>query len=241
MPDHTVHAYDDELTALARKIAEMGGLTEQQVADSVSALASSNVTLAQAVIERDQRVDRLQREVEDSAVLMIARRQPMALDLRDILGAMRIASDLERVGDLAKNTAKRVFAVGETFTIPRLVAGVEHIAELSLGAIKQVLDAYAARDAAAARGVWERDDEIDAVHTSLFRELLTYMMEDPRSITFCTHLLFCAKNLERIGDHATNIAETVLYLIQGARLTEERPKKDASPMTSVAYKVVGER
>ena len=239
MPDHTVHAYDDELTDLARKIAEMGGLAEEQIAAAVAALAANDVALAQEVIEKDQRIDRLHREVEDGATLMIARRQPMALDLRDIVGAMHIARDLERVGDHAKNTAKRVFAVEGSFAIPRLVVGVEHIAELSLGALKAVLDAYAARDAAAARNVWERDDEIDAVHTSLFRELLTYMMEDPRSITFCTHLLFCAKNLERIGDHATNIAETVLYLISGSRLSEERPKKDASPMTSVAYKAAG--
>ena len=239
MPDHTVHAYDDELTDLARKIAEMGGLAEEQIAAAVAALAANDVALAQEVIEKDQRIDRLQREVEDGAILMIARRQPMALDLRDIVGAMHIARDLERVGDHAKNTAKRVFAVEGSFAIPRLVVGVEHIAELSLGALKAVLDAYAARDAAAARNVWERDDEIDAVHTSLFRELLTYMMEDPRSITFCTHLLFCAKNLERIGDHATNIAETVLYLISGSRLSEERPKKDASLMTSVAYKAAG--
>jgi phosphate transport system protein len=241
MPDHTVHAYDDELTELARKIAEMGGLAEQQVAASVTALTTRDASLAQDVIATDPRIDRLQRDVEDSAVLMLARRQPMALDLRDIVGAMHIANDLERVGDLAKNTAKRVFAVEGNLAVPRLMSGLEHIAELSLGQLKDVLDAYAARDAPAARSVWERDDEIDAVHTSLFRELLTYMMEDPRNITLCTHLLFCAKNLERIGDHATNIAETVLYLINGARVTEERPKNDASPMTSVVYKAAGQR
>ena len=143
MPDHTVHAYDDELTDLARKIAEMGGLAEEQIAAAVAALAANDVALAQEVIEKDQRIDRLQREVEDGAILMIARRQPMALDLRDIVGAMHIARDLERVGDHAKNTAKRVFAVEGSFAIPRLVVGVEHIAELSLGALKSVLDAYA--------------------------------------------------------------------------------------------------
>jgi phosphate transport system protein len=235
MTDHTVHAYDDELRELAQKIAEMGGLAEQQVAESVTALSERNASLAQNVIATDQRIDKLQHEVEDSATLMIARRQPMALDLRDIMGAIHIANDLERVGDLAKNTAKRVFAIEGNFAAQHLVAGVEHIAELSLGQLKNALDSYAARDLAGARGVWERDDEIDAVYTSLFRELLTYMMEDPRNITFCTHLLFCGKNLERIGDHATNIAETVLYLISGARVTEERPKKDMSPMTSVEY------
>jgi phosphate transport system protein len=192
--------------------------------------------MAQRIITADQRIDKLQRQIEDTAVSMIARRQPMAQDLREIMAAIHIANDLERVGDLAKNTAKRVFAVETNFAAQRLVAGVEHIAELSLAQLKTVLDSYAARDLTAARGVWERDDEIDAMYTSLFRELLTYMMEDPRNITFCTHLLFCAKNLERIGDHATNIAETVHYLISGTPLTDERPKKDTSSMTSVEYK-----
>ena len=128
--------------------------------------------------------------------------------------------------DLAKNTAKRVFAVESHFAAQRLVAGVEHISELSLAQLKRVLDAYADRDLAAAREVWERDDEIDAMYTSLFRELLTYMMEDPRNITFCTHLLFCAKNIERIGDHATNIAETIYYIVTGEQMPVERPKED---------------
>jgi phosphate transport system protein len=235
MTDHTVHAYDEELRELSQKIAEMGGLAEQQVAASVTALAERNASLAQEIITTDQRIDKLHHEIEHRAILMLARRQPMALDLRDIVGAIHIANDLERIGDLAKNTAKRVFAIEGNFAAQHLVAGVEHIAELSLAQLKNVLDAYAARDLAGARNVWERDDEIDAMHTSLFRELLTYMMEDPRNITFCTHLLFCAKNLERIGDHATNIAETVIYAISGVRVTEERPKKDTSPMTAVAY------
>jgi phosphate transport system protein len=237
MPEqHTVRSYDDELSDLAQKIAEMGGLAEQQVADSVAALSSHDGAAAQRIITADQRIDKLQRQIEDNAVSMIARRQPMAQDLREIMAAIHIANDLERVGDLAKNTAKRVFAVETNFAAQRLVAGVEHIAELSLAQLKTVLDSYASRDLATARGVWERDDEIDAMYTSLFRELLTYMMEDPRNITFCTHLLFCAKNLERIGDHATNIAETVHYLISGSPLTDERPKKDTSSMTSVEYK-----
>ncbi len=236
MPEHTVRSYDDELNELAQRIAEMGGLAEQQVADSVAALARRDTDLAQRVISSDERIDKLQQLVEENAVSMIARRQPMAQDLREIMAAIHIANDLERVGDLAKNTAKRVLAVESTFTSQRLVAGVEHMAELSLAQLKNVLDAFAARDLAAAHSVWERDDEIDAMYTSLFRELLTYMMEDPRNITLCTHLLFCAKNIERIGDHATNIAETVHYLISGTPLTDERPKKDESSMTSVEYK-----
>ena len=173
MADHTVRSYDDELSDLAQKIAEMGGLAEQQVADSVSALARRDGELAQRVIAGDMRIDQLQRQIEDGATLIIARRQPMALDLREIMAAIRIANDLERVGDLAKNTAKRVFAIEGNFAAQRLVAGVEHIAELSLTQLKNVLDAYAARDNAAAHAVWERDDEIDAMYTSLFRELLT--------------------------------------------------------------------
>jgi phosphate transport system protein len=233
---HIVTSYDEELAALAQKIAEMGGLAEQHVADSVSALAGRNTALAQRVIGSDEHIDELQRQVEETAILMIARRQPMAQDLREIVAAIHIANDLERVGDLAKNTAKRVIAIEGNFSSSRLVAGVEHIAEMCLAQLKHVLDAYAGRDLKAALRVWERDDEIDSMYTSLFRELLTYMMEDPRNITFCTHLLFCAKNIERIGDHATNIAETLYYLITGEPLTDERPKKDTSSLTSVEYK-----
>ncbi len=233
--EHIVASFDEELSELSQKIAEMGGIAEQQVADSVAALARRDSDLAQSVIAIDRRMDRLEREVEDQATLMIAKRQPMAQDLRQIVAAMHIASDLERVGDLAKNTAKRVFAIESNFGAQRLVAGVEHIAEMSFAQLKNVLDAYTARDLKAALAVWERDDEIDAMYTSLFRELLTYMMEDPRNISFCIHLLFCAKNLERIGDHATNIAETVHYLITGVALTDERPKKDTTSTTPVDF------
>ena len=235
MPEHTVSSFDEELSDLARKIAEMGGLAEQHVAESVAALVNRDAAQAQRVIAGDQRIDKLQQQVEESAIQMIARRQPMARDLREIMAAIHIANDLERVGDLAKNTAKRVLAIETNFGQQRLVAGVEHIAELSLAQLKAILDAFAARDLPAALAVWERDNEIDAMYTSLFRELLTYMMEDPRNITMCTHLLFCAKNLERIGDHATNIAETLHYLITGVVLADERPKQDRSSMTSVEY------
>jgi len=233
--EHTVRSYDDELNDLSQKIAEMGGIAEQNVADSVRALVDRDTEAAHRIIASDERVDRLQQQIEEAAIQMIARRQPMAQDLREIVAAIHIANDLERVGDLAKNTAKRVIAIEGNFGAQRLVAGVEHIAELSLTQLKNVLDAFASRDLATALAVWERDDEIDAMYTSLFRELLTYMMEDPRNITFCTHLLFCAKNIERIGDHATNIAETIAYLITGEPLTDERPKKDTSSLTSVAF------
>jgi phosphate transport system protein len=236
MAEHIVTSFDDELNSLSQKIAEMGGLAEQNVADAVSALVSRDIEKAQRVIATDERIDGLQREIEEGAVLLIAKRQPMARDLREIMAAIHIANDLERVGDLAKNTAKRVIAIESNFGSQRLVVGVEHMAELCLTQLKEVLDAFASRDLAAARAVWERDNEIDAMYTSLFRELLTYMMEDPRNITFCTHLLFCAKNIERIGDHATNIAENLHYLITGQTMTETRPKQDTTSLTSVPYK-----
>jgi phosphate transport system protein len=232
--EHIVRSYDDELNELSQKIAEMGGLAEQNVADSVTALANRDVETAHRIIAADQRIDKLQQHIEEHAIQMIARRQPMAQDLREIVAAIHIANELERVGDLAKNIAKRVIAVESKFGAQRIVAGVQHMAELSLTQLKNVLDALASRDVAAALAVWERDEEVDAMYTSLFRELLTYMMEDPRNITFCTHLLFCAKNLERIGDHATNIAETLHYLVTGTVLVE-RPKKDTTSLTSVEY------
>ena len=169
--------------------------------------------------------------------MMIAKRQPMAQDRREIVGSIHVATDLERIGDLGQNPAKRVIAIGGTFGSPRLVAGVEHMAELSLAQLKAVLDAYASHDLPAAMAVWKGDEEVDAICTSLFRELLTYMMEDPRNISFCIHLMFCAKNIERIGDHATNIAETLNYPITGRALVDERPKKDNSSLTSVEFTV----
>jgi len=226
MSEHTAKAFDVDLQELARKVAEMGGLAEKEVAEAVDALVKHDTALAQRVIALDLATDRLQHEIEDKAVLTIARRQPMAVDLRDIVAALRLSNDLERVGDLAKNIAKRVVVLNGDFPPPKLIRGVEHLAELVLAQIKEVLDAYARRDVAKALSVWKGDDAIDAMYTSLFRELLTYMMEDPRNITFCTHLLFCAKNIERMGDHATNIAETVYYMVEGRALTDERPKGD---------------
>ena len=184
--------------------------------------------------QADANIDALQREIEEKAVLTIARRQPMAVDLREIVGALRIANDLERIGDLAKNIAKRVIALNGEFPPPKLIRGVEHMADMVLGQMKAVLDAYARRDDSKAMAVWRGDEEIDAVCTSVFRELLTYMMEDPRNITFCIHLLFCAKNIERMGDHATNIAETVHYVIEGRPITDQRPKGDTTTIRRAA-------
>ncbi len=204
----------------------MGGVAETLMADAVTALARSDVALAQTVIDGDGVLDRLQREIEDRAVLIIARRQPMASDLREVVAAMRIAGELERIGDLAKNTAKRVIALRGSMVQKRLITGLQHLSDSAAEQLKSVLDAFADRNDDAARAVRERDGEIDALHTALFRELLTYMMEDPRTITLCTHLIFCAKNVERIGDHATNIAETVHYVITGTAFDGERTKAD---------------
>jgi phosphate transport system protein len=225
---HILSAYDEDLKFLTRRIAEMGGLAEQMVSDSVRALVNGDTGLAQKVISDDVILDHAEREVGDKAIVTIARRQPMAADLREIMGSIRIASDLERVGDLGKNTAKRVIAVQGTGVPRRLARGIEHLSELALSQLKEVLDVYATRSPDKAVSIRERDEEIDAMYTSLFREMLTYMMEDPRNITTCTHLLFCAKNIERIGDHATNIAETIYYMATGAQVEGERPKDDTA-------------
>jgi phosphate transport system protein len=240
MPDHTSTAFDEDLRELSSRLAEMGGLAERLVADSMRALVKRDTELAQRVIAADVQIDLLLREIEEKAVLTIARRQPMAVDLREIVAALRISNDLERVGDLAKNTAKRVLALDGEYQAPRLLRGVEHMSEMVLAQLKEVLDAYGARDDKRAVAVWKRDGEVDAMYTSLFRELLTYMMEDPRHITLCTHLLFCAKNIERIGDHATNIAETIYYLAVGEPLADERPKSDTTSFTTIAFPRRGE-
>jgi phosphate transport system protein len=226
MSEHTIKAFDTELNELARMIAEMGGLAERQIADAVAALAKRDTAEAERVIALDVDIDALQREIEEKCVLTIARRQPMAVDLRELIGALRVANDLERIGDLAKNIAKRVVMLDGEFRSDKVIRGVEHMSDLVLAQLKQVLDAYVRRDVAMAIEVWRNDEAVDAVNNSLFRELLTYMMEDPRNITFCTHLLFCAKNIERMGDHATNIAETVNYMVEGRPLPDERPKSD---------------
>jgi phosphate transport system protein len=234
MPEHTAKAFDIDLQELTRMVAEMGGLAEKQVADSIGALARRDTDSAQQIVATDAKIDALQHEIEDKAVLTIARRQPMAVDLRDIVGALRVANDLERIGDLAKNIAKRVMALDGEFHPTKLLRGVEHMGALVLGQLKEVLDSYAGHDLDKAMEVWNGDEQVDAMCTSLFRELLTYMMEDPRNITFCIHLMFCAKNIERMGDHATNIAETVYYMIEGRAIVDQRPKGDTTSFAPLA-------
>ncbi len=224
--DHTAKAFDTDLQEITRKVAEMGGLAEQQIADAIQALVDRDIELGERAISIDPQIDSLQHEIEEKAVLTIARRQPMAVDLREIVGAMRVCNDLERIGDHAKHIGKRVVALDGDFYPQQLIRGVEHMAEIVLALLKQVLDAYVARDLNAALVVWKGDEEVDSMCTSLFRELFTYMMEDPRNITLCMHLMFCAKDIERMGDHATNIAETVYYMIEGRPITDQRPKGD---------------
>lgn len=234
--EHTAKAFDIDLQELTRLVAEMGGLAERQIVESVDSIIRRDTVLGARVVAADAEIDKLQHKIEELAVLTIARRQPMAVDLREIVGSLRVATDLERIGDLAKNIGKRVSAIDSDFHPLKLIRGLEHMTDLVQSQVKAVLDAYAAHDVPAAMTVWKGDEEVDAICTSLFRELLTYMMEDPRNIGFCIHLMFCAKNIERIGDHATNIAETVLYMVDGQQMTDQRPKGD---MTNFAAAMPG--
>jgi phosphate transport system protein len=226
MTGHIVKSYDAEFTELDRMTAEMGGLAEAQLSDAIAALERRDPKLGEKVAASDRRIDALERQLQEHAILMIARRQPIANDLRHIMTVLKIAGDLERIGDLAKNIAKRASAIaGEQRPRP-LLAGMEHLGEMALRQLKDVLDALSTRDVAKAVTVWGADAKLDALYNSVFRELLTYMMEDPRNIGLCTHLLFGAKNIERIGDHTTNIAENIHYLVTGNALTDDRPKGD---------------
>jgi len=223
MPEHPhiVQSYEQELTTLSRKVCEKGRLAGQLLSDAVAALVAGDRNLGAQVIAADLRMNRFENEIEDQAILMIARRQPLAVDLRQTVTAIRVAADLERIGDLAKNIAKRAASINDEPRLPAAV-GVQHLAKIALEELDDVIASYASKDIRNAAKVLARDEELDALYTSLFRELLTYMMEDPRNITVGTHLLFCAKNIERVGDHATNIAETVHYVVTGESLRRER-------------------
>ncbi|HVK81458.1 MAG TPA: phosphate signaling complex protein PhoU [Verrucomicrobiae bacterium] len=225
MAEHTVKAFTEELDALTQEVARMGGLAEAAVNDALSAVVRRDTELAQLVMQRDARIDAAQREVEKRAIKLFALRQPMASDLRVVLTAWRIAGELERVGDLAKNIAKRALVLNQAEPI-QLTRSVDRMGKIAGEHLKQVLDAYANKDIQAAIVVWNGDDNIDAHYNSLFRELLTYMIEDPRTISSCAHLLFIAKNIERIGDHGTNIAEYIHFLVTGEEIATQRPRAD---------------
>jgi phosphate transport system protein len=238
--EHIVKSYDEELQRLNRMIVEMGGLAESQLAEATEAVQERDSDLAARVIEDDAKVDQLERDLDNLAVRLLALRQPMARDLREIVVALKIASDLERIADYAANVAKRSIALSQSPPIQPTHA-LPRMARLALLLIKDVIDAYVERDADKALDVWNRDEELDEMYASLFREFLTYMMEDPRNIGACTHLLFMAKNIERIGDHATNIAENLYYLVHGTPLTQARPKGDNSSLQVVAPEEPGRR
>ncbi len=232
---HTVKAFDDELAALQTKILRMGGIAEANVAAAVQSVIRRDRQLADRTIVADQRIDAFDGEIADLVTRMLALRQPMAQDLRMIVGALRLANDLERIGDYAKNIAKRSIAIGVSAPQQPMHA-IPRMGDMVLTMIKDVLDALANRDPERARSVWARDPALDELYNSVFRELLTYMMEDPRTITACAHMLFIAKNLERIGDHATNMAETIHFAIVGARIDGERPKADVTAEMSAPGK-----
>ena len=224
--EHTLRAYDEDLDAITAELARMGGLAEAEVVDSLRAIARRDVALAQAVIGRDAGLDALEMDIERKAIRLIALRQPVANDLRRTVAAMKISMNLERIGDLAKNIAKRAIVIAQSEPVTPMTSSIERMGELVLARLKDLLDAVASREVERAVAVWRQDHEVDEHYDAIFRELLTYMMGDPRTITACAHLLFVAKNLERIGDHATNIAEVLHYEITGAELTDERPKSD---------------
>jgi phosphate transport system protein len=227
MVEHTLRAYDEELEGLTAELSRMGGLAEVEVGDAIRAIARRDIALAQAVIGRDARLDEIEVDIERRAIRLIALRQPVADDLRRTVAALKISMNLERCGDLAKNIAKRALVIAEADPITPLTRSIERMGELVSARLKDVLDAFAARDVDRAKAVWQRDQEVDEHYDSIFRELLTYMMGDPRTIASCAHLLFVAKNLERIGDHATNIAELIQYEVTGEAVTGQRPKIDS--------------
>jgi phosphate transport system protein len=237
--EHIVRAFDEELQRLSAVVMRMGGVAEAQLASAIEALVRRDSELAQRVVAGDEAIDQMDIELDDNAVRTLALRQPMANDLRAVIAALKISGDLERIGDYAKNVAKRTIALNQ-LTPHEAARSIPRMAKLVQAIIKDVLDAYANHDPNRAIDVWHRDEEVDEMYTALFRELLTYMMEDPRNITACTHLLFIAKNIERIGDHATNIAETIHYLATGQRISGGRPKGDLSSFQVVSPEKVGE-
>jgi phosphate transport system protein len=226
MTEHTVRSFSQDLEELSVDLARMGGLAEDMLSDAIQAIVSRDSALADTVVTRDTQIDNLQVEAEKKILRLLALRQPLARDLRQTISALKIAAELERIGDLAKNIAKRA-KILDIVEPAAALKGVSRMGRLVIAQLKRVLDAYSAQETEAANKVWTRDEEVDEHYQSLFRELLTYMMEDPRTISGCAHLLFVAKNLERIGDHCTNIAEEVHFLVTGETLTTERPKVDA--------------
>ena len=223
---HTLKAFDQDLDQLRASIAQMGGLAEAAIGDAMRALVNRDVEAANAVIANDKKLDALEAEVERLAVQIIALRAPMANDLREVVAALKIAGVVERIGDYAKNIAKRVHLIEESGNL-KPMSLLPEMARMTAEMVHSVLDAFVARDPKGAADVCERDKAVDDFYNSIFRTLLTFMMEDPSNITPATHLLFIAKNLERIGDHATNVAEMVYFAATGTHLGERERGEDA--------------
>jgi phosphate transport system protein len=233
MPRHTITAFEDELNQLKSLVSRMGGLAESALASAIDALVKRDNAVALRLLEEDVKIDDLEREIESQAIEILARRQPVADDLREIVSTLKISSDLERIGDYAKNIGKRATVINQSSPL-KPISVIPEMSRIARRMINEVLDAFIERDAAKALAVWQRDEQIDELYNSLFRELLTYMMESPSAITPCTHLLFVAKNIERIGDHVTNIAEIVHYVARGEMIDAARPKSD-----NTAFAVAG--
>lgn len=230
--DHIVRSYDEELKTLKDTVVRMGGMAETLLTSAIQAVVKRDSELARRTVDSDALIDALEQDIDNLCMRLLALRQPMAGDLREIIAALKISSDIERIADYGANVAKRAIALSQSAPVKPLHA-IPRMTRLAQGMIKDVLDAYRERDVEKAVDVWQRDEEVDEIYTSLFRELLTYMMEDPRSISTCTHLLFIAKNIERIGDHATNVAETIYFLVNGTYLDADRPKGDTSSLDMV--------
>ena len=232
MPEHTVRSYEEDLKRLRDMIVRMGGLAERQVAEAAESLVERDSDLAAEVVQRDIQLDQLEREIEAFCVRLLALRQPMGPDLRLIIAAMKICHDLERIGDYARSAAKRSIVLAQQPLLGSM-NGFSRMAALVQANLKGAIDALVMEDAAKADEIWASDEPVDDIYNGIFREMLTFMMEDPRNITAATHLLFVAKNLERIGDHATNIAETVHFAVKGETLDDARPKSDSSEFAVV--------
>ncbi len=214
---HIVKSYDEEITALQRRIIQMGGMVEKQVSDAIRALKERDVELAAHVIDKDDQVDQMEEDIDKEVIRLLATRQPMAVDLRLVAMATKISNDLERIGDYAANMAKRAISLAKHPPLKPLYT-IPHMGQITQAMVNQILDAYVERDADKAMAAWHRDDEVDQLYDSLFRELMTYMLEEPRNIPTCVDLLSVAKHVERIGDHACNIAEKIHYMVHSERI-----------------------
>ncbi len=230
---HIVKAYDEELADLNRLIVEMGGLVESQLASAIEVLIKHMPEEAKAVIKQDKKIDEMEIAIDQLATRLLALRQPMGEDLRNIVAALKMSNNIERMGDYGKNIAKRAITISHLPILNKTSASIERMGEMVRIMIRETLDAYIRKDKDLALEVIEKDQQVDQIHTSLFREILTYMSANPDTATSCTHLLFIVKNIERIGDHTTNLAEQIYYIVSGELVNEDRVKEDKSAYVAV--------